>query len=78
MNKLRNPGPDFWRGLGATVVLPGFVALYVLGVIVALIDETFFGGEWTDQAGGVDPRGSALSWPVGRLRLRLWLLLRAP
>jgi hypothetical protein len=51
MNKLREFGPDFWRGLGATVVVPGVLVLYLLGLVVALIDEAFFGGEWTDQSG---------------------------
>jgi hypothetical protein len=51
MNKLRNPGPDFWRGLGATVVVPGIAVLYVLGLVVALIDAAFFGGEWIDEGG---------------------------
>ena len=51
MNKLRNPGPDFWRGLGATAVLVGILAVYLLGQVVYLIDEAFFGGEWEEQGG---------------------------
>jgi hypothetical protein len=51
MKRLRDPGPDFWRGLGATVVVPGVIALYLLGLVVALVDEAFFGAEWVDQGG---------------------------
>jgi hypothetical protein len=51
MKKLRDLGGDFWRGLGATVVLPGIAALYVLGLTAFLVDETLFGGEWGDQPG---------------------------
>jgi len=49
MKRLRDLGGDFWRGMGATVVLPGIGVLYVLGVIAFLVDEAFFGGEWSDQ-----------------------------
>jgi hypothetical protein len=56
MKRFREPGRDFWRGMGATVVLPGIAALYVLGVFVWLLDEAFFGGEWSEQAG---------DWTVG-------------
>jgi hypothetical protein len=51
MKQIRGLGPDFWRGLGATVVVPGIAALYVLGLLVALIDHAFFGGEWEKEAG---------------------------
>ena len=51
MKKLRDLGGDFWRGLGATVVLPGIAALYLLGLVAWFLDEAFFGGEWADQAG---------------------------
>jgi hypothetical protein len=51
MKKFLELGDDFWRGLGATVVLPGIAALYVLGTIAWLVDEAFFGGEWSNQPG---------------------------
>ena len=51
MKKLRDLGADFWRGLGATVVLPGIGALYLLGLVALLLDEAFFGGRWANQHG---------------------------
>lgn len=51
MKMLRDLGGDFWRGLGATVVLPGIAALYLIGVVAWLVDEAFFGGEWANQPG---------------------------
>jgi hypothetical protein len=50
MRKLRDLSGDFWRGLGATVVLPGIAALYVLGLVALALDEALFGGHWADQA----------------------------
>jgi hypothetical protein len=49
MNPFRKLGGDFWRGLGATVVLPGVALLWILGFIALAVDEAFFGGAWTDQ-----------------------------
>ena len=51
MKTLRGLSGDFWRGLGATVVLPGIAVLYVLGLIALLLDEALLGGRWSDQAG---------------------------
>jgi hypothetical protein len=56
MKWLRDLGGDFWRGLGATVVLPGIGVLYVLGLLALLVDDALFGGRWADQAG---------DWTVG-------------
>jgi hypothetical protein len=49
MNPFRNLSGDFWRGLGATVVLPGIVVLWILGLVALAVDEAFFGGAWADQ-----------------------------
>jgi hypothetical protein len=55
-NWFRDLGGDFWRGLGATVVLPGIGVLYLLGLVALLVDDAFFGSRWADQAG---------DWTVG-------------
>ena len=60
MRKLRELSGDFWRGLGATVVVPGIAALYALGLPAWLLDEAFFGGKWADQAAGGWTAGAAL------------------
>jgi len=37
--------------MGATVVVPGVIALYLLGWLAFAIDSAFLGGEWADQPG---------------------------
>ena len=49
MNPFRNLSGDFWRGLGATVVLPGIAALWILGLLALAVDQAFFGGHWEEQ-----------------------------
>jgi len=51
VKKLRGLGEDFWRGLGATVILPGIGVLYVLGLLAWVLDDAFFGGHWAQQPG---------------------------
>jgi hypothetical protein len=49
MNPFRHLSGDFWRGLGATVVLPGIGVLWILGLVALAVDEAFFGGTWANQ-----------------------------
>jgi hypothetical protein len=51
MKAFRDLTGDFWRGLGATVVLPGIGVLYLLGLLALFLDEAFLGGRWADQHG---------------------------